>query len=153
MGDGRWDHPKIQQVCAAVREQEAAIRRDLLTLDHTLDDGALSWDDLHAVIYSSPPNTAVFHAVEHGWGTTDYLLAGIVDLLAILAWQNTEDGQNNRGRPEPIPRPSDKPDTAPTTGLLMDGGVASVMTVGEFLQRRAEREDRWRARQQQKGGT
>lgn len=110
-----------------------------------LDDGTLSWDDLHAIIFAAPPNTAVFHAVEQGWGTTDYLLALIGDGIHDLIWQKTKDGRKNRKRPKRIPRPKrESDDGTASTGL----GRVSVMTVGEFEARRAERQRRWVERKQ-----
>ena len=110
-----------------------------------LDDGRLSWVDLHAVIFAAPPTTAVFHAFEQGWNTTDYLLALIGDGIHDLIWQKTKDGRKNRKRPKRIPRPKREADdgTAPT-GL----GRVSVMSVEEFERRRAERQQRWRERKQ-----
>lgn len=75
-------------------------------------------------------------------------MASAIDLLAILAWHNTEDGQNGRNRPKPVPRPADIAAESPTIAPLMGGEVASVMTVGEFLRRRDERAERWRQRHQ-----
>lgn len=101
----------------------------------------MSWDDLHAFIYAAPPGTALFHAIEKGWTTTDYLLAIIGDAVQDLVWQNTEDGHNDRRRPKRIPRPQrgDEEGTAPT-GF---GGRATLMSVDEFEARRAERARKW----------
>lgn len=115
----------------------------------------MSWDDLHAFIFAAPPGSAVFHAVERGWTTTDHLLASVVDLLAILAWQNTEDAQKGRNRPRPVPRPADELAAQSAQGGLLDGSPATPMTVGEFLARREAREKAWLARNQppaQEGG-
>jgi hypothetical protein len=102
---------------------------------------------LHAFIYSAPPGSAFFNAVEKGWDTTTHLTAAAVDLLAILAWQNTTDAHERfpRKRPKPIPRPDhgDKqtPETAPLMSAL--GGMsASVMSVEEFQRRIEERRSR-----------
>lgn len=109
-----------------------------------LDDGNLSFQDLHAFIYSSPPGSAFFNAVEKGWDTTTHLTAAAVDLLAILAWQNTTDAHERfpRKRPKPIPRPDigDRPEL--TEAPLMGGMSASVMTVEEFQRRIEERRSR-----------
>jgi hypothetical protein len=106
-----------------------------------LDDGNLSFKDLHAFIYTSPPGSAIFNAAEKGWDTIAYLTAATVDILAILAWQNTEDARERfpRHRPKPIPRPDrgDKPE--PTEARLMGGMSASVMSVEEFQRRIEER--------------
>ncbi|WP_131810465.1 DUF5361 domain-containing protein [Mycolicibacter heraklionensis] len=108
-----------------------------------LDDGNLSFKDLHAFIFASPPGSAFFNSVEKGWDTNTHLTAAAVDLLAILAWQNTTDAHERfpRNRPKPIPRPDhDKqtPETAPLMSAL--GGMsASVMPVEEFQRRIEER--------------
>lgn len=110
-----------------------------------LDDGRLSWVDLHAIIFAAPPSTAVFHAFEQGWDTTAYLLALIGDGIHDLIWQKTKDGQKNRRRPKRIPRPKrDSSDGTASTGL----GKATVMSVEEFERRRAERQRRWVERKQ-----
>lgn len=108
-----------------------------------LDDGKLSLHDLHAFIYASPPGSAFFNSVEKGWSTTDHLVAGLVDLTAILAWQNTADAQQKfpRHRPKPIPRP-DYSSERPTEAPLMGGMSASVMSIDEFQRRIAERAER-----------
>lgn len=110
-----------------------------------LDDGTLSWVDLHAVIFAAPPNTAVFHAFEMGWNLTDYLLALMADGIHDLIWQKTKDGQKNRKRPKRIPRPKrESSDGTASTGL----GRVTVMTVEEFEKKRAERQRRWVERKQ-----
>ncbi|MDD7813692.1 DUF5361 domain-containing protein [Mycobacterium sp. CSUR Q5927] len=106
-----------------------------------LDDGKLTLHDLHAFIYASPPGSAFFNAVEKGWSTTDHLVAGLVDLTAILAWQNTADAQQKfpRHRPKPMPRPGDDDKPGATEAPLMGGMSASVMTAEEFQRRIEER--------------
>ena len=113
--------------------------------DLRLDDGRLSWTDLHAVIFASPPNTAVFHAFEQGWDTNSYLLALIADAEHDRIWQNTKDGRKNRRRPKRLPRPKrEANDGTASTGL----GRVTVMTVEEFEARRAERQRRYVERKQ-----
>lgn len=113
--------------------------------DLRLDDGRLSWVDLHAVIFASPPNTAVFHAFEQGWNTSDYLLAIIGDGIHDLIWQKTKDGRKNRKRPKRLPRPKrETGDGTASTGL----GRVSVMSVEEFERRRTERQRRYVERKQ-----
>lgn len=62
-----------------------------------------SWLDLAAVVQHAPPDNAISREVapsESGWGTTDYLLAGVVNLLAIANWQRA--GDEHAPRPKPI---------------------------------------------------
>lgn len=157
MGPRRWaDRPKIQQVCAAVRQVEDAIRRDLLVAGREFDDGSLTWDDLYAFIFASPPGTAVYHALEKGWTTTDYLLAHVVDGIRVNNWQRTEGATKKppRGMPKPFPRPSDndKRDAQIGDTARVGSAKATVITVAEYAERRAAREQRWRDKNNKGGG-
>ena len=116
------------------------------------DDGTLSWDDLHAVIFAAPPGTAVFHAIEKGWGTSDHLLAHVIDALWISNWQNTEGATKRPPRdvPERFPRPGGVAQSTEPGVVSVGGVVAKVTTVGKFMAQRAEREKRWQ-RQNRKG--
>lgn len=116
---------------------------------YRLDDGRISWDDLHAVIFAAPPNSAVFHAFEQGWDTTAYLLAIIGDGIHDLLWQKTKDGQKNRRRPKRLPRPKREGDGTASTGL----GKATVMTVEDYEAKRTERFRRWRERKAREART
>jgi len=106
-----------------------------------LDDGSLSWTDLHAFIYAAPPGTAIFNAIEQGWATSDHLLAGAVDLLSVLVWQNTADAASSfpRHRPKPISRPGDHERRRATSAPVMGGMSASVMSIEEFQRRIQDR--------------
>jgi hypothetical protein len=116
-------------------------------LGREFDDGTLSWDDLHAVIFAAPPGSAVFHAVERGWVTSDYILAHVVDALNVNNWQRTKDARKDppRNVPKPFPRPGDEQKKKPAdTGVVSVAGVAAkVTTVSKFLDIRAKREQRW----------
>jgi len=39
------------------------------------------------------------------WTRVEQLLAFAVDVLRVLAWQQTKDGSKGRNKPRPIPRP------------------------------------------------
>lgn len=123
------------------------------------DDGSLSWEDLHAFIFASPPGSAIFHAIEKGWTTTDYLLAHVIDGIRINNWQRTEGATKRPPRdvPEAFPRPADleaKQDTTKQVGdtVAFGSSTATVTTVGDFLKKRAERQRRWRERNTNKDG-
>ncbi|URM86318.1 tail assembly chaperone [Mycobacterium phage ShiaSurprise] len=151
--DGGLIEGKFAQVCAAARQVEDAIRRDLIVAGREFDDGTMSWDDLYAFIFASPPTSAIFHAFEKGWNTTDYLLAHVIDALRVGLWQRTEDATkpNPRHVPELFPRPGD--DEKATDGgeyVQVGSTVATKTTVGKFLEMRAEREKRWRERKKGK---
>jgi hypothetical protein len=83
---------------------------DLIRLGLRLRDigRTFTWRDFKVIVANLPTDSAVVRAElgqDHGWGRTEHLLAGVVDLLNILVWQPTSDGQKNRNRPSPIPRP------------------------------------------------
>lgn len=129
----------------------------MIAAGRTLDDGSLDWDDLYAFIFASPPGTAVFHAFEKGWTTTDYLLAHVIDGIRINNWQRTAGAQKKppRNIPEPMPRPNDptsKTDAEVGDTVAIGASTATVSTIGDFTAKRAEREQRWREKNQKKGG-
>lgn len=122
------------------------------------DDGSLCWDDLYAFIFAAQPGTAIFHAVEKGWTTTDYLLAHVIDGVAVNNWQRTEGARKRppRNVPKPFPRPSDQKssnDAAAVGDTAHVGGDAvTVISVEDYVARRAEREQRWRDKQKKRKG-
>lgn len=73
------------------------------------------------IVRHSPAGSAVALAVEpdSAWGLQEHLLAGIFDVLSILAWQNTEDGQSGRNTPQPLTRPGvQSPDSTFGSGSM-----------------------------------
>jgi hypothetical protein len=69
------------------------------------------------VVYS-PPGTAVFYATHEGWTRDTHKLTQLVDIGKWLIWAKTEDGQNNRNKPEPEWRPGDPiPGQQPVTTI------------------------------------
>lgn len=92
------------------------------------------------MIYAAPPGTSLYHVLEQGWLTSDYLLAIIADGVHDLIWQKTKDGRKNRRRPKRLPRPKrESNDGTASTGL----GRVSVMTVEEFEKKRQGRMRAW----------
>lgn len=88
------------------------------------------------MIYAAPPGTSLYHSLEQGWLTSDYLLAIIADGVHDLIWQKTKDGRKNRRRPKRLPRPKrESNDGTASSGL----GRVSVMTVEEFEKKRQAR--------------
>lgn len=68
-----------------------------------------SWHDLAVFLRASGRGAALERYRDpegHDWGTSEYLLAGIFDVLAGANWQRA--GGKGR-RPEPITRPGDRP--------------------------------------------
>lgn len=109
------------------------------------------------MIFAAPPGSAVFHALERGWTTTDYLLAHVIDGVHVNNWQRTEGASKRppRGMPKPFPRPADmvnKRDAEVGDTARVGGATATVTTVEDFMARRAEREQAWRDKQNRKGG-
>ncbi|MFC4124938.1 DUF5361 domain-containing protein [Nocardia rhizosphaerae] len=70
---------------------------------------ALSWADLHAIVDTLQfrPESALYRTIvtDWRWGLSEMLLADAVDSLRWLMWAKTKDGQRNRNRPKPVPRP------------------------------------------------
>lgn len=67
-----------------------------------------TWADLRALIRHAPRDSAIVRAVhpeKSQWGVDSYLLAIIGDAARWMMWSKTKDGQRNRKRPKPIPRP------------------------------------------------
>lgn len=129
----------------------------MIAVGRTFDDGSLDWDDLYAFIFAAPPNTAVFHAFERGWNTSDYLLAHVIDALRINNWQRTDGARKKppRNTPEPFPRPGDaekKSEAKIGDSVTIGSSTATVTTIGDFTARRAERERRWREQNIKKKG-
>jgi len=49
-----------------------------------------------AFVLHAPPGTAVFHEQHEGWTISDHLSAQQIDLLSMLLWAKTVDGQANK---------------------------------------------------------
>lgn len=119
----------------------------MIAVGRTFDDGTLTWNDLYAIIFAAPPGTAVFHAFERGWSTSDYLLAHVIDALQINNWQRTDGARKKppRNTPTPFPRPGDaekKPKATLGDSVAIGSSTATVVTVGDFIAKRNERERR-----------
>lgn len=72
----------------------------------------VGWRSVLAMIRHAGRDSAirqVTQPIESAWDTQTYLAAGTVDLLRMLVWMKTKDAQKGRNRPEPLPRPGDKP--------------------------------------------
>jgi hypothetical protein len=71
--------------------------------------GGLSWRRCLVLVQNLPPESATAQDATGEparWGTTDWLLADIFDVLAAANWQRV--GDKNRSRPKPYPRPRSK---------------------------------------------
>jgi hypothetical protein len=70
-----------------------------------VESGALPFDAFKSGVLYAPPGTAVYHQLHSGWTINDHLAAHQLDVLNLLWWAKTEDGQKNRRRPQPTPKP------------------------------------------------
>lgn len=72
-----------------------------------------NWRDLIVVMSNLGPDTAYYracHPNDWQWSQESMLQASTVDLLNLLVWFKTKDGQQGRNRPKPLPRPGVEPD-------------------------------------------
>ncbi|WP_455122638.1 DUF5361 domain-containing protein [Rothia mucilaginosa] len=58
-----------------------------------------------ALIRYLPEDSATMRSINQRWSISDHLLAAIYDQLSMANWQRSADGQKNRRRPKPTPRP------------------------------------------------
>src|SRR5699024_8611144 len=100
---------------ALIEEHREAIEADLIDRGLRLRDvggKSFTWRDLLVIVRQSKRDSALFRAMhpnEHQWGVTELLQAQTVDLLSLLVWFKTKDGQKGRNRPDPVPRPGVEP--------------------------------------------
>lgn len=80
----------------------------------------------------------MFHYRNQGWTVGDHLSAFQLDVLNMLWWAKTKDGQDNRNRPQPTPRP-----TAPVQQTEPDDeeDAGWVMTVEDYVRMVAEAQE------------
>ena len=101
-----------------VSEHRSAVAYDLLRLGLRLRDFPspdLTYGDMLVIIQQAPRESAIAKAVDPEraeWSLTDHLLAMIADANTWLVWSKSKDGQKNRNRPKPIPRPGLEDDSS-----------------------------------------
>jgi len=106
-------------------KKSLALESDLLRSGFRLrqvGDVQFTWRDLIAYVRESPQNSAFYRASHPDtwmWDHTAMLMAGVYDLLSILAWQNTDDGHKGKNMPEPMPRPGVVPTKRKITGKAL----------------------------------
>lgn len=92
------------------REQWEALESDLMRVGYTAADvpRRLSWRALKAFVAHVRPGDAFYHQL-HGevaeWSAQEHLTANLIDLVMLLVWFKTSDGQKGRNRPKPVQRP------------------------------------------------
>lgn len=102
----------IRGLLRFLREHGEAIEYELLTLGLHIDylgTRKLTWRDLKVVVLGSPPGGALHRSIDPKgalWQPDTYLLAGVVDFLAVQIWQQSKKGTR---KPEPVWRPNVKP--------------------------------------------
>lgn len=114
MAEGRrGDEGGILSLVALIDDQRQceALESDLINAGMRLrwfPAPDYSWRDLLVFIAHLGPGAALSQ-VQLGddapWGLSEQLAAMQVDYLRLLVWMKTKDGQLNRNRPKPIPRP------------------------------------------------
>jgi hypothetical protein len=90
----------------------------------------LTWRDLLVIVQHSERSSALFraqHAESAMWGLSDHLLAVIADAVIAGNWMQSKDGQKNRNRPKPIPRPGVEQDKK------YGGKAESIDTIRDWL--------------------
>ncbi|MGH3437082.1 MAG: DUF5361 domain-containing protein [Sciscionella sp.] len=63
------------------------------------------------IVGQSPRTSALARSMageDAEWGLSEHLQAAIVDGVSFLAWMQSTDGEKNRNRPKPLPRPGVK---------------------------------------------
>ena len=97
-------------------EECAALEFDLIGLGLRLRDfpsAQNTWHDLVVIVRNLGSESAYFrvtHPDTWNWDNKAMLQASMVDLLNILVWFKTADGQKGRNRPKLVPRPGVEPD-------------------------------------------
>lgn len=111
----------IVALIGILREHRGPVGGDLARAHFTWDDVGgerLPFTQFSQMVVHSPPGTAVFYAMHEGWTRDTHKLTQLVDLAKWLVWAKTEDGHENRNRPEPEWRPGDPiPEQQPTTTI------------------------------------
>lgn len=76
-----------------------------------LGTDALWWRDLSVIVDNLPATSALHRKMSPEWAAwaggdvSAHLLASIADGINAGNWMQSKDGQKNRNRPKPIPRP------------------------------------------------
>lgn len=86
-----------------------------------------------AMVVNLPPDSATMRHYAQGWGLEAQLLAGVFDRLVEANWQRSADGQKDRNKPKPLPRPG-----VQGSGVRVGSGSMSLDEAKYWLaQRRA----------------
>lgn len=91
----------------------------------------LSWADLRDIVKYQPATSALYremHPDAAPWGLSEHLLAVVADGIIAGNWMQSKDGQKNRNRPKPIPRPGVEPEAK-----RFGGKAESIETIRDWL--------------------
>jgi hypothetical protein len=117
-----------------IEEHGPAIEYDLIKLGlrlRHLGSDALSWRDLLVIVQHSERGAALHRAMnpdDSMWGLSEHLLAVVADAVITGNWMSSRDGQKNRNRPKPIPRPGVVPESK-----KFGGQAESIDTIRDWL--------------------
>lgn len=107
----------IRGLLRLLEEHGEAVEYDCLTHGFRLEEVGLSfsWRDLRTLVtrWGGLPGTALYRSAHghEGWSDEAHLLALLVDSVAWLDYHQIKlaNPKNNPKKPEPVPRPGDKP--------------------------------------------
>ena len=131
----RWSEPGgITGLVQLLEEHGPAIEYDLIKLGlrlRLLGSEALSWRDLLVIVQHSERGSALQTSLrpdDAQWGMSEHLLAVVADAVIAGNWMQSRDGQKNRNRPKPIPRPGVVPESK-----KFGGKAESMDTIRDWL--------------------
>jgi len=111
----RRDPGGIAWLTGVIDDHRSAIEFDLIKLGlrlRWLGTDLLTWRDLLVIVQNTFTDTALYRAMNPDswqWSLSDHLLAVVADAVITGNWMQSKDGQRNRNRPKPIPRPGQEP--------------------------------------------
>lgn len=87
--------------------------------------GDLSLRRVRALVRGLPPGSALARGIDARaeWTVTDWLLAAVVDHVAVANWQRANHGAKH---PNPAPRPVPRPGAAPQVRAPAPGVIARL---------------------------
>lgn len=117
-----------------IDEHGPAIEFDLIKLGlrlRQLGSDLLSWRDLLVIVQHTERGSALrasMNPEDSPWELKEHLLAVIADAVIAGNWMQSKDGQKNRNRPKPIPRPGVVPENK-----KFGGKAESVEAIRDWL--------------------
>lgn len=109
------------------RDVWEAIEYEAVRAGRSLRD--LSWREIKVLVRHAEPGSAIYRATfgeQATWSVTDHLLAALVDLMNLLVWFKSKDGQRNQNRPKPVERPGTREEAPVELPVGDDGAVGSL---------------------------